>query len=244
MRDGIVRLGLIYPEGGGEYEYYQFAESVGYRVRPYIICARSYGDDHGHDPEELKQTARIDLLEGSAHSLLPLEPDSTMWACTSASFILGRAYAERQAAAVKAVVGCPTSSTSLAFVAAIQALGIGRVALLGSYPEPATRAFESFLREFDIEVVGVKWLEAPGGRTAFEIPHADLRVAARELDSAETGAILIPDTAMAALAVVEDLEAELGKPILTANQVTLWQGLRLANYTEPTEGWGRLLKEA
>ena len=243
MRNGIARLGLIYPEGGGEYEYYQFAETVDYRVRPYVVAARCEGGDNGHDPAELAKTAEVALLQRSARSLVPLAPDAAMWACTSASFILGRAHAERQVEGIHAIVGCPTSSTSLAFVHALEALGVGRATILGSYPEPTTRAFESFLGEFGIEVAGIKWFDAPAGPFAFTIPHDDFAAAARALDSPGAGAFLIPDTAMAVVPVIERIEAELGKPVLSANQVTLWEALRLAGYTEPVEGWGRLLRE-
>jgi maleate cis-trans isomerase len=40
--------------------------------------------------------------------------------------------------------------------------------------------------------------------------------------------------------LIERLEAELGKPVLTANQVTLWQGLRLAGLAVPTPRLGTL----
>ena len=41
-------------------------------------------------------------------------------------------------------------------------------------------------------------------------------------------AVLIPDTAMHTLFILDDLEQAVGKPVLTANQVTVWKGLDLA----------------
>ena len=41
-------------------------------------------------------------------------------------------------------------------------------------------------------------------------------------------AVLVPDTAMHSLAWLPDLEAAAGMPVLTANQVTVFEGLRLA----------------
>jgi maleate isomerase len=52
----------------------------------------------------------------------------------------------------------------------------------------------------------------------------------------------MPDTAVAAFALIEPLESELGKPFLTANQVTVWDALRLAGWREPVPGYGRLLR--
>ena len=39
--------------------------------------------------------------------------------------------------------------------------------------------------------------------------------------------VRLPDTAMHTLEIVDDLEAAIGKPVLTANQVTVWNGLDL-----------------
>jgi maleate cis-trans isomerase len=46
------------------------------------------------------------------------------------------------------------------------------------------------------------------------------------------------------LQIVDRLEATLGKPVVTTNQVSLWAVLRLAGCTMPLSGWGRLLREA
>jgi maleate cis-trans isomerase len=240
-KDGYVRLGLIFPEGGGEYEYYQFAEAVDFSVRPYLVVAHLAGGDRNHEPAALRETGAIHRLEMSARSLAPLAPDAALWACTSGSFIVGRAGAEAQAKAIEAIVKCPASSTSLAFVAALARLGIGRVGVVGSYLEETSRAFVSFLGEFGIEAVGFDWHGAPGGRDAFATPTESFVATARTIDGPGVEAILIPDTAVAGLPAVRAIEAELGKPALAANQVTIWQGLGLAGWRKPVPGFGRLL---
>lgn len=244
MNDGITHLGLIYPAGGGEYEYYQFAEALDYRVRPLVVCAQSYGEDFGHDPAALRRTGSLASLERTARSLVPLVPDSAIWACTSGSFIDGRAHAEAQVEMIARVVDCPASSTSLAFAHALEVLGIDRVAVLGSYPEVTTRAFTAFLGEFGIVIERFKWLDAPGGQDAFDFSREMMLDAARGVDAPGAGAILIPDTAMAAIHLIAPLEEELGKPILTANQVTLWESMRLAGAARAMPGYGRLFEKA
>ena len=85
------------------------------------------------------------------------------WACTSGSFILGRDYAERQRDAIANAAGMPAGSTSLAFVKVLDEIGARRVSVVATYPEPASRAFASFLAEFGIEVIHLQWLDVPGG---------------------------------------------------------------------------------
>ena len=44
---------------------------------------------------------------------------------------------------------------------------------------------------------------------------------------------LVPDTALPTLDILAELEESLGKPVLTANQVTLWQAFHLAGAPPP-----------
>ncbi len=48
------------------------------------------------------------------------------------------------------------------------------------------------------------------------------------VDRTGAEAVLVPDTAMHSLDWLPDLEAAAGMPVLTANQVTVFEGLRLA----------------
>jgi maleate cis-trans isomerase len=52
---------------------------------------------------------------------------------------------------------------------------------------------------------------------------------ARHADHPQAEALLLPDTALHTAAHIPALEKDLGKPVLTANQVTVWEGLRLAD---------------
>lgn len=239
--DEIVRIGLLYPTGGGEHEYYELAEALDWRVRPFLVCAGLAGGDHSHAPEAMKRTADIEALEVTARSLVPLRPDAVTWACTSGSFILGREYAQAQASAISAVTGCPASSTSLAFARALETLRIDRVGVVATYPEPAANAFAAFLNEFGITVEAMLCLGAPNGRASYRIPAARVMETAGDLDSSAVQAILIPDTAIAMFQAASQLEESLGKPVISANQATLWDVLRLAGSGLKPQGFGRLL---
>ena len=65
---------------------------------------------------------------------------------------------------------------------------------------------------------------------------------ALENDHPDAQAVLIPDTALHTVAFLSELEAHLGKTVLTANQVTMWEALRLAGRLTPQSNLGRLLE--
>ncbi|MGI2036199.1 maleate cis-trans isomerase family protein [Rhizobium panacihumi] len=218
-----LRLGITYPLGGAEYDYYQFADSSNGKVRTYLVGARIFGEGKDHDIEHLQRTGSLDNLRDAALGLVPLTCDAAVWACTSGSFVDGRAHAEAQAQAIGAVTGCPASSTSLAFAAALQEIGAKRVAIVASYPEPAARAFVKFLSEFGIDAPRLVWLDAPAGPDAARFGAERLLAASQSLDLTDVDAILVPDTALPGIELSRLMTEQLGKPCLTANQVTLWE---------------------
>lgn len=237
-----LRLCLVWPGGGAEHEYYAFAESTGKRIEIFLACSRvGVSPDGDHALPALAQTGSVDWILEAARRLAPLRPDVYYWACTSGSFVGGRAHALEQLAALRSLRGKPAGSTSLGFVAALRALGCRRVSVLATYPEPAARAFESFLAEFGVEVAGLESLDVASGWDAALLDPERIVQGGRRALAAGAGALLVPDTALPTLAILERMEADIGCPVLSANAVTLWDAMRLGRRRLPVPGHGSLL---
>jgi len=209
----------------------------------FAVAHTAIGED-AHREDALLDMGAPERLREGALALRAIGVASAMWACTSGSFIFGWEGARRQAAAVQEVLGAPVSSTSLAFVDAVRELGAERVAIAATYPEDVSRRFEQFLTDAGLRPVRVR---SGGIVTAAEVGELT-REAAIELatggDHADAELLLVPDTAMHTVGLVADLEREAGKPVLTANQVTAWKGLRLAGHRPPALDLGALFAAA
>ncbi len=228
-------IGMIYPDHAAEDEYPWAAELLGIEMP----VAHIYGTDL-HAVAELLDLGSPDKLAAGAAALAPHEPDAVVWACTSGSFVYGPKGAHDQIAQLATAAGVPASSTSEAFVAALAHLGVTRVAVAASYPQDVARLFVDYLAAAGIDVVqmssaGIDTAAEVGTLTAEQV--VDLAVAN---DHPEAEALLVPATAMHTLAVVPELESRLGKPVLTANQVTVWQGLQLVGVTPSSSRLGTL----
>ena len=242
MSEGIIRVGLIWPSGSGEFEYFQYARATGERLRCYLTSTPVGGEEgKDHEIEALQQTARIDWLTRAAGRLALLAPDAVFWACTSGSFVLGRAYAERQRDAIASAAGVPAGSTSLAFVKVLDEIGVRKVSVVATYPEPASRAFAAFLAEFGIEVIHLQWLDAPGGWDTSDMNPERIVNGVREAAVEGADVVLVPDTALSTISIVERLEEAAGRPVLTANAVSLWEAMALGGERMPLPGYGSLL---
>ena len=128
-----------------------------------------------------------------------------------------------------AVAEAPVASEAPSF---LKALFHGEFAeeMVFPYPEiPAdvketVEAFSEAFRDFD----------------AANIDEQRLGAMLSKVDLARAEAVLIPDTALPSLDLVDRLEAACGRPVLTANQVTIWAALGLAGQPLTVSGFGRL----
>ncbi|MFI6679367.1 maleate cis-trans isomerase [Kribbella sp. NPDC050470] len=234
----MVTVGLLYPGHSAEDDYPALEARLDGSIKLPVVIT-SVGED-AHRVDALLDLGRAERLAEGASELAAAQPDAVMWACTSGSFVFGPEGARNQASGVAQALGVPASSTSLAFVDACRALDVRRVAVAASYPEDVATHFVRFLTAGGVEVVA---MGSHGIITAAEVGTLDPeRVVAmvKAADHPDAEAILVPDTAMHTLQIVDDLEAAVGKPVLTANQVTVWKGLQLTGPVPSLPGLGRL----
>lgn len=236
-----VTIGMLYPGFGAEDDYPYMEEILGEGVRLPLVHT-SVGVD-AHEVQALLDLGKSERLLEGAEALRAAKPDVVMWACTSGSFVFGWEGAQQQALEIQEALKVPVSSTSLAFVAACHAMGLTRVAVAATYPEDVSRHFVALLSRGGIDVTQLVSHDIPTAALAGELDREGVLALARSNDSDEAQAILIPDTALHSARWINELEDALGKPVLTANQVTVWQGLRLAGTLRPCDALGQLFKE-
>lgn len=234
----VVTVGLLYPGYAAEDDYPLLERRLGVRLP---VVHTSVGED-AHRVDALLDLGGPARLAEGAEALRPHEPDAVVWACTSGSFVFGWDGARAQADAVGDALGVPASSTSIAFVNACTSLGIGRVAVAATYPADVARHFAEFLAKGGIEVLA---MSARGIVTAVEVGtlgRDDVVELVRANDHPDADAVLVPDTALHSAAWLDELDAAAGKPVLTANQVTVWEGLRSAGHQARHDGLGALFR--
>lgn len=237
MKDKL-KIGILYPLYSAEDDYPRLAAAFSPPVEVQVIHTDS---PNLHRIDESLITGSREYLLAGAEELRPHNVVVCMWACTSASFAFGVEGAQRQAQDLVHALGVPASSTSLAFLSASQALGLKRVAVAATYPEDLSNAFRAFLETGGVEVVHMGCLGVWTGDEVALIEQEEVLRFACANDHPDAEAVLIPDTALHTVDFLPELEAAVGKTVLTANQVTMWEALRLANRLTPQSNLGRLM---
>ncbi|MYA77517.1 MAG: decarboxylase [Gemmatimonadetes bacterium] len=234
-----LKVGILYPLHSAEDDYPSLAAALKPAVDVRVVHTDS---PNLHRIDETQITGSREFLLAGVEELRPHNVAVCMWACTSGSFVFGVEGARRQAQDLADALGVPSSSTSLAVLSACRALGLKRVAVAATYPEELSKAFRTFLESGGIEVVHMGCLGVWTGDDSALIERDDVLRITRANDHPEAEAVLIPDTALHTAAFLPELETAVGKTVLTANQVTMWEALRLANRLTPQTGLGRLME--
>ena len=166
------------------------------------------------------------LVANGATDVKAVSPLVTAYACTSGSFIGGLA-GETALVAAMTEAGAPAAvTTSGALLTALRHLDIGRVATATPYTADITAGLSSYLAEAGVDVVAASGL----GLTSdiWTVPYDVTAKLVRNTDRPDAEAVFISCTNLPTYDVIAPLEAELGKPVLTSNQVTMWSALTLA----------------
>jgi maleate isomerase len=158
-----------------------------------------------------------------------------VYACTSCSFVGG---ARGEAALREAMLahGAPQAlTTSGAAVAALRAVKATRVAAVHPYEEPVGRRLRRYLADAGFGVVANTALGLPVAE-ALSASYGQVAALIRDGDHPAADAVFVSCTALPTYDLIAPLEEELGKPIVTANQATMWAALRAIGVAATGEG--------
>jgi len=179
------------------------------------------------------------LTEG-ARLILPAEDlDVICYACTAASVVIGDDAVTAAIAAGKP--GTPVVTPPAAARAGFAALGVSRISILTPYLEETSRPMARYFtdRGFDVRNLDCFGLD-DDRRMARVTPETLVRAAVAAM-SPEAEALFVSCTALRAAEVAAEIEAAIGRPVVTSNQASVWMTLRLAGIEDPLPGHGRLL---
>lgn len=222
------RLGLIWPDTGEDLTHFEMAQAAslnrtlgGDGLAFEVECSKA---PPGHGVDALFTVGEVAGLVRAAVSLAQRGAQAVVWACTSGSFIGGWQWGLEQCAELRARTGVPVTSATLALVADCRQLGYCSVDVLSPYPEAVSEIFLACLRQAGLRVAGSRALDSDGATASAALRLADQCRAFARGGRLSGDAVIIPDTAVNSLSLIPELEAALGKPVVTANQACLQQG--------------------
>lgn len=182
----------------------------------------------------------LDRLEEAVTLLADARVDRIAFHCTAVS-MWSPAMSVAIAARIAACTAIPSIVTSDAIVAALRVLGATKIVLLSPYVQETNDREVALLAHHGITVLQEKGLgiERTMGTVEPQRWHSEL-LALRRPDA---DAYFISCTAIKSAEVIDELERELGRPVITSNQGMLWHALRSGGIEDRIARFGTLLRD-
>lgn len=238
-----ARIGVLVPPGNPtvEPEFYAMAPPG-----VTIHFARLEGFESPHPPGapagmEARTLAYLDALPGPARALGAVNPAVVVLAHTASSYATGFANEQGLIDRITALTGSRALTAARAVSAALHHLGVKKLALGTPYPESISAQGKAYWEAAGFEIVGyhrlagVDNIYAENEQRAYQL--------AREANRPDADAVFLSGTGLPTVGVLEVLEQDLGKPVVSSTQASLWQALRVAGVRQAVPGFGRLLRE-
>lgn len=169
--------------------------------------------------------------------------DVIVYACLSTSLAKEEGWSEAFAAGVQESTGIPATTAAVATVEALKSMGLERVAIGSPFPKEIDGQIKPFMKRYGIEVLRTVSLEVSDEAEIGRIPPDAIYHLGKEADDANAQGVCLMATDISTLDVVEALERDLSKPVVTTNQAILWQALRLGGVRAEIPGCGALLRQ-
>jgi len=191
-------------------------------------------------PEELEKM--IDYVPRASIELSHALVDVYGFGCTSGSLVNGLGYDQQIIETIKKETGKPATTTATACIQAFTEYGIKKISLATPYENWINEKEKVFFEGNGVQVAAMDGLGLPEAEAIASVDPGRIYRMAKAVDRPEADAIFISCTDFRGAETIRILEQDLGKPVFTSNQVTLWAMLRLAGVKSPISGYGRLLE--
>jgi maleate isomerase len=182
-------------------------------------------------------------IEMQSRSLASADVDIIVLGAAAPSFLKGLGYDREMAKKIEAASGKRATTTSTALIEALQYLGVSRVVLGAAYDDKVNAIAKSFLEVNGFNVLDAQGLGLVDNLVVGRLDATSAYELARKIDRPDAEAIVLACTNWKTMDVIERLERELGKPVLSTTQVTIWTALRAIGRIEGVPGYGRLLRD-
>jgi maleate cis-trans isomerase len=190
---------------------------------------------------EERTLAYLDELAGPAKALGSVNPSVVILAHTASSYATGFANEPQLIDRISSLTGTTSLTAAHAVLAALRHLGVKKLALGTPYPEAISAKGKAFWEAAGFDIVGYQRLS--GVQNIYAESEQRAYQLARQAYTPEADAIFLSGTGLPTVGVLETLESDLQKPVISSNQASLWQALRLAGVRQAITGFGQLLKD-
>jgi maleate isomerase len=179
-------------------------------------------------------------VEDAAATLIDARCEVVAFHCTANSTAEGLAGEAKLAAALRHAGAPKVTTTASAIRGALDALRARRIVLVTPYSAHTTAEEAAFLKAAGYDVVDARGFALKGSDEYCAAPAHFWRDRALEAARPDADAYLISCANISVFPVIETIEQQLGRPVVTSNQAVLWHALWMLGESDRRHCPGRL----
>lgn len=181
-------------------------------------------------------------LEEAASLLAQVKPDLIVFACTTGSLVKGLGYDKDIIERIKYRTGIQTITTATSVIESLNGLRVKKIAITTPYSDEVNQVEKSFIESSGFEVVSIRGLGLIDPTRMPGVRYEEIFRLVKEGFTENAEAIFISCSGISVIDIIEPLEEDLKRPVVTSIQATLWAALRKINIGGSIEGLGKLFK--
>lgn len=164
--------------------------------------------------------------------------DAIAFGCTSGAIAVGPARLADMIQSIKpGVAVCNPVDSALS---ALAKLNRKRIALMTPYNDDVNATLEDYLGGRGLTLTRTAAFKQDGDPQINRIDPQCLYDEALKLADDDSDGLFISCTGLCTSGIVQRIEDQIGKPVVTSNQALAWATLRAAGVRDPVAGFGRL----
>jgi maleate isomerase len=179
----------------------------------------------------------------AAKAIAKVHPNVINFGCTSGSFYKGIEHDKEIIKMIEGETGIPAVTTSTSVVEGLKELGLKKVCLISPYTESINDRAKEFLCDNGIEIIAMKGLGLAPIDFQYVKQSSNLAYEmAKSIYTEKCDGLFCSCTMFKVVGIIEKFEKDFDKPMVTANQASMWLMLKKAKYGKPVSGFGELLR--
>jgi len=187
--------------------------------------------------ETLKKMAD-DITDVTKEILPDQKLDCVAYGCTSGSIAAG--YDSIFEKVNKAKPNTKVSTPITAAIKGMKKLGIKNLSIFTPYTSEINYSVADFFNKENFKINDMNYFDIASDLDIGKVDSNHLFSVLKKIDLSKSDALFVSCTALPVLSLINDLEKELNKPVISSNQALIWDCLELINSNNNIEGFGRL----
>lgn len=230
------RIGLLVPSSNTtlESEFWRMVPA-GVSVHTARMRLLSNTVEENINMEKYAMESAIDLSTAKVNVIA--------YGCTSGSFVGGQQWEADLTQKLTSTTGLPVITASMAVVNALKSLKVTRISVVTPYPEDINQREKAFFEGAGFDIVKIGGLSFRDNvEVGLQEPSATFKIA-KDSFEIDAEALFISCTNLRTIDIIDVLEKDFGKPVVTSAQALMWAVLHKLKVSDQITHYGTLLRE-